>query len=224
LTKTFLLDTYAFFKMHLVAIMAILLPFTIPLEIFSFLYYENTPHDDVSFSSFIPAIVYFALYPIFGAALVFYVSFTVKRKSLTTTQAWALGIQNWPSYFLLSAILILAIGFGFALFIIPGLFLAARLAFSEFDLLLKSQNPVQSLASSWTSSREYFWVLLNGGLIITLIIYAPYFLITHLLNETGLHLDFLNPLLSIIESVLMSVYTIYAFRVYDFATQQHSHS
>lgn len=187
------MDTYAFFKVHVVAIMAIVLPFTIPLEIFSFLYYENTLHDEMSFSSFIPAIVYFALYPIFGAALVFYVSFTVKGRSITTTQAWALGLKHWPSYFVLTAILILAIGFGFALFILPGLFLAARLAFSEFDLLLDNQNPTQSIKSSWTSSRDYFWILLNGGLIITVVIYAPYYIIVHLLNESGLYLDFLAP-------------------------------
>lgn len=224
MTKTFLLDAWSFFRANLISIILIVFPFTIPLEIFSFFYYQNVDYDEAGLASFVPAIVYLLLYPIFGAAIVFFIASVVNDQNITTGQAWALGIKYWPSYLVLTVILILGIGFGFALFILPGLFLAARLAFSEFDLLLNNQNPTQSLRSSWSSSREYFWVLLNGGLIITFIIYAPYFSLVAIFNGSGLYADIFDLILSIIESVLVVLYTIYAFRVYDFAIQKHNKS
>lgn len=215
--KTFLFDTWSFFKANFVAICLIMVPFTIPLEVFSHFYYQNLAEDETGLASFLPVVVYGLLYPIFGAAVVFYIASVINDRNLTASQAWALGIQHWPSYFALTVILIITIGFGFALFILPGLFLAARFAFSEFDLLLNNQGPLQSLKSSWESTRDYFWILLGGGLAITLVIYAPYFLLVSVLNQAGLYVNILDPVAGIIESVLMVLYTIYAFRVYDFA-------
>ncbi|MCL7942893.1 YciC family protein [Marinobacter sp. ATCH36] len=220
MTKTFLLDTWSFFRANFIAISLIMVPFTIPLEIFSFIYYQNMVGDEAGLASFLPVIVYALFYPIFGAAIVFYIASVINDRDITASQAWALGLKHWPSYFVLTVILILTIGFGFALFILPGLFLAARFAFSEFDLLLEKQDPLQSLRSSWESSREHFWILLNGGLIITFVIYAPYFLLASVLNEAGLYADILDPIVGIIESVLMVLYTIYAFRVYHYAFRQ----
>ena len=220
LTKTFLLDTWSFFRANLLSIIVIVFPFTIPLEVFSFFYYQNVDYDGSGLASFVPTIVYLVLYPIFGAAIVFFMASVIKSKEITAVQAWALGIKCWPSYLMLTLILVLAIGFGFALFILPGLFLAARLALSEFDLLLNNQTPAQSLRSSWSSSKECFWVLINGGLIITFIIYAPYILLVAALNESGLHAGVLDLIFGVIESALMVLYTIYAFRVYDFSVQK----
>lgn len=218
--KTFLFDTWSFFRANFVAICLIMVPFTIPLEIFSHFYYQNLVQDETELASFLPAVVYALVYPIFGAAVVFYIASVINDRDLTASQAWALGIQHWPSYFALTVILMISIGFGFALFVLPGLFLAARFAFSEFDLLLDNQGPLQSLKSSWESSREYFWILLGGGLVITLVIYAPYLLLVSALNQAGLYADILDPIVGIIESVLMVLYTIYAFRVYDFASRK----
>lgn len=176
--------------------------------------------NETGLASFVPAVVYLLVYPVFGAAIVFFMASVVHGRAITTGQAWMLGIKHWPSYFLLTVALVVAIGIGFAAFILPGLFLAARLAFSEFEVLLNKNNPLDSLKISWSSSRKYFWVLLSGGLIITFVIYGPYYLIIFLLNETGLHSDIFDSVLSIIESVLTVLYTIYAFRVYDFATQR----
>ncbi|MGK0524521.1 MAG: hypothetical protein ACI92N_002160 [Pseudomonadales bacterium] len=222
LTKTFLLDTWLFFRSNFNYIILIVFPFTIPLEIFSFVYYEFLAEDEGGLAPFIPELFYLFFYPIFNAALVFFVASVIKGRSITATQAWGLGIKYWPSYFVLTVILILVVGFGFAIFIFPGLILAARLAFSEFDLLIKNESVGQSLKSSWKSSKEYFWVLLNGGLVITFVIYAPYFLIFSILSEIGLYSEILYLILSIIESALMALYTIYAFRVYDFSNQQHN--
>lgn len=217
MTKTFLLDTFSFFRANFIVISLIVIPFTIPLELFSFFYYRNIGHDGAGLVAFLPVVVYALLYAIFGAAIVFFIASVIKGHDITVSQAWALGIKHWPSYFMLTVILILTIGFGFALFILPGLFLAARFAFSEFDLLLNNQGPFESLRSSWEASREYFWSLLSGGLIITLIIYVPYWSVVSIFNEAGLYTDVVDAVLSIIESVLMVLYTIYAFRVYDFA-------
>lgn len=217
MTRTFLFDTWRFFSANFTRIIFIVFPFTIPLEIFSFFYYESLNESERGLVAYIPDFLYVLLYPIFAAATVFFIDSVVNDRTITTTQAWGRALRNWASYLVLTVILIVVIGFGFALFILPGLFLAARLAFSEFDLLIKNESVEKSLGSSWKSTAEYFWVLLSGGLIISLIIYVPYFLLVAILSESGFYSEFLSPVFGVIESALMVLYTIYAFRVYDFS-------
>lgn len=221
LTKELLLDSWVFFKANFLPLCLIILPFAIPIEIFTTLFEYYISPESFHPVSITPSLIGFLFYPIYAAATVFYIASTAYGEALSCKDAWGFGIRTWRSYLILAAILIAAIGFGFIL-IIPGVILAARLSFSEFELLLNNKSPLESIKSSWNFSRDYFWLLLRGGIIITIIIYAPYLLLASLFDSSTIVFWALDLTSNIAYAALSTIYTIYAFRVYDFAKNEHN--
>ncbi|MDI9244267.1 hypothetical protein [Marinobacter sp. CHS3-4] len=220
MTIEFLLDTWKFFRTHILVFAWIILPFSIPLEILSTVYHQTFDYGDSFLLAALPEFLYIAIYPVFGAAVVFYMASVLKGQRLSVNEAWNLGVQNWGSYLMLTLILVVVVGIGFAFLILPGILLMAKLAFSEFELLLQRKNPLDSLQASWQDTTEYFWMLLTGGLVITGIIYLPIWSINHLVSESGFYPSLVGSLLRVAESVVMVAYTIFAFRVYDYASEK----
>lgn len=212
----YLSDTWRFFRNHFLAFAGIILPFAIPLELISAFYHHSIDYGDSFFLSVLPDLLYIMVYPVFGVAIIFYIVSVVKKgERLTASDAWALGIRYYSSYLLLTLILVLAIGFGLALFVIPGILLMVKLAFSEFDLLLQGEDPMASLQSSWRKTTDHFWTLMNGGLVITAIIYIPIWTITYAPVFEGAAGLALNSVIAVAESVVLVAYTVFAYRVYD---------
>ena len=217
MTFTFLRDTWIFCRTHLTAYALIILPFTVPLEIVAAVYRQSVDVGDSFLMAALPELLYLLLYPIFGAAVVFYTVSAVEGHRLPASEVWQRGLQNWGRYFLLMAFLIVVVGVGFALFILPGILLMAKLAFSEFELLLARKHPLDSVQASWKQTTDHFWVLLQGGLVITAAVYGPIWGLTYLLGGFGLYGEAIGSLLKIVESLLMVAYTVFAYRVYDYA-------
>lgn len=218
MTIEFLLDSWKFFRAHFFILAVIVLAFTVPLEIVSMFYRQLIDYEGSYFLMVLPEVVNVLFYPIYGAAIVFYMASVLDGQRLSVSEAWGLGLKHWASYLVLSVILIIAISFGMALFILPGLFLAAKFAFSEFELLLKNKNPIDSLSSSWQQTEKHLWTLLKGGLVITGVIYLPYMLVIRIVGDLSSYGDLLGSVSRIIESLLMVLYTVFAFRVYDYAS------
>jgi len=68
------------------------------------------------------------------------------------------------------------------------------------------------------------WVILGGYAMITLVLYGfyvPYYLIASPFDEASAAYWLLDTVANIIYSVLAALYTIFAFRVYQFAKSQH---
>lgn len=217
MTRTFLKDTWKFCRTHLSAFALIILPFTVPLEIVSVVYHKSVEVGDSFLMAAAPEMLYLLFYPIFGAGVVFYTVSAVDGHRLSASQAWNQGLRNWGRYFLLMAFLMVTVGLGFMLFILPGILLMAKLAFADFELLLQRKHPLDSVQSSWQQTTGHFWVLLQGGLVITAVVYLPIWCITYLLGGFGLYGEVIGSLLRIVESLLMVGYTVFAYRVYDHA-------
>jgi len=135
-----------------------------------------------------------------------------------------LGVKYWKSYIVLSIFVGLAVMFGFILLVIPGVVFAIRLAFSDFYLLLGQETPTEAMRSSWEITKDYLWVILGGYVVITIALYAPYFLVTSLIDKSSIIYWVLDTASNIAYSVLGAIYTIFAFRVYEFARMQHNKS
>jgi len=135
-----------------------------------------------------------------------------------------LGVKYWKSYIVLSVFVGLAVMFGFILLVILGVVFAIRLAFSDFYLLLGQETPTEAMRSSWEITKDYLWVILGGYVVITIALYAPYFLVTSLIDKSSIIYWVLDTASNIAYSVLGAIYTIFAFRVYEFARMQHNKS
>lgn len=223
--KKSLMDSWSFFKMHAIAISIVILPIVVPIDILTALYqYFLTSEEFVFSERLIPMGIGFIAYPIYTVAVIFYIASVVSGESIETKKAWRLGVKFWPPYVVMSILIGLVVMSGLILLVIPGVIFATRYAFSEFDLLLNQSKPLAAMRSSWHATKEYMWVILGGYMVITLALYVPYYLITSFFEGSSIFYWVLNTVLNIVYSVLGVLYTIFAYRVYEFSKLPHNQS
>lgn len=223
--KKLLTDSWSFFKSHAVAISIIILPIVVPIDVFTALYqYFLTSEEYVLSEQIVPTVIGFIAYPIYTVGVIFYIASIISGETLGTKTLWKLGAKYWLPYLVLSILVGLAVMFGFVLLIIPGIIFAIRYAFSEFDLLLNQSKPLDAMRNSWDATKEYMWVIFGGYVVITLVFYVPYYLVSSLFEESSISYLMLDTASSIVYSVLGVLYTIFAFRVYEFSKSQHNQS
>ncbi len=221
--EKFLMDSWSFFKKHVVALSIIVLPIVVPIDVFIALYeYFLASEEYVFYEQVVPMAISIIAYPIYAVGVVFYLASNVSGEILATNTLWRLGVKFWFPYLVLSILVSLAIALGFVLLIVPGIILVIRYSFSEFDLLLNQSKPLNAMRNSWGATKEYVWVIFGGYVVITPVLYLPYLLVSLLFDESSLSYFVLETVSDIIYSVLSILYTIFAFRVFEFAKLQHN--
>lgn len=223
--KKSLADSFLFFKNHLLAIAIIVLPIVIPVDIFTAFYQYFLAGEAFGVpDQILPMLVGMIAYPIYSVGVIFYIASIISGERLNTKALWRLGVKFWAPYLILTILVGLAVAFGFLLLVIPGIIFAIRYAFAEFHLLLNNDKPTEAMKNSWGGTKEYMWVILGGYVVISIVLYVPYILLTAFLAETNISFWLPEMVLSTAYSVLSVLYTIFAFRVYEFAKSQHNHS
>ena len=223
--KQTLTDSWYFFKEHAAAISLIILPIVIPLVIFTALYqYFLTSEKFVFTEQLIPMVIGIAAYPVYTIGVVFYIASIISGEYLDTKTLWKLGIKFWLPYIVLSIFAGVVVTLGLILLVIPGVLFAIRFSFSEFDLLLNQSKPIDAMRNSWAATKEHMWEILGGLVIISVALYAPYYLVSSLFDKSSISYWALDTVSDIAYSVLSVLYTIFLFRVYVFAKSQHNQS
>jgi hypothetical protein len=208
-------ESVTFFKRHILWICLIILPIAVPLEIFSVVM-ENYFDDDNTFAAndWLPLLFEGLLYPISQGAIIFYMVSALTNEYLPLKQYYLLAIKFWFPLFFLYLITSGAVVIGSILFIVPGIIIMSRVAFSEFYCLLHEQTALESFSSSWNETKEQQWFLLKGILVIYAAIYVPKIGIAYFIY----FLEIWNPILVVIIgslfTVLSTLLTIFTFRVY----------
>ncbi len=216
-----LTDSWGFFKRHLGALMAIVLPVVIPLQVIMALYGANNVEQEGSVSGiFVTSALGLAVYAFYIGAVIFYIASVTSGEKRSTGELYRLGLRFWGPLLLLVLMVAFAVFAGFMLFIIPGILLAIKLAFAEFDLLLNGSNPVDACKTSWQLTRNRKGTLFGGYLIITLVIYVPLFVIEALLGGFNVTHWTVYATTATVTTVCNLFYTIFAFRVYDLTLAQ----
>jgi len=211
-------DTWSFFTNHVVALSTIILPIVIPLDVTTAIYQYFFTGQEFKFSEqLIPMIAAFAVYPIYSIGVIFYIASAISGETKDTRTLWLLGVRYWAPYIIMMILIFMVVVAGFLLLIIPGLVIAIRLAFSEFELLLNKHEPTEAMKISWQKTKAYMWVIVGGFLIITIVMYMPYYVITAMIDDKSLFGVVIEMLLGIIYSVIGTLYTIFAFRIFEFA-------
>ncbi|MEH6626356.1 MAG: YciC family protein [Motiliproteus sp.] len=90
----------------------------------------------------------------FGAA-VLYIDNLSKGQGISVSQAISMAISRMGGLLLLNLLMGMAILGGLMLMVIPGLYLGYKLLFAEFYLLLKNQDPVTALKSSYKDTAGF---------------------------------------------------------------------
>jgi len=210
-------DSVRLFQNNLLALIAIVLPFVIVLEIFDAFYIANFIFDKATLDDSAPLLlVHFLIQPFYSIAIVFYLSSIISAKPISITQAWLLSIRYWPVYLLLSIMVFT----GLLLFIIPGLYIFIRLAFAEFYLLLEQQSTFDAIRSSLINTKDYFLILFGGFLIFAVFSYGPFLMIKEAIGEIDNQVNLLSIIISIIFDLITIIFTVYAFRIYHLSKER----
>ncbi len=216
-----LMDSFRFFRNHLVSILLIVVPVVFPIELVRTHYAEAFLGPDAQLISEFPLLLLGLLaYPIYAGGVIFFMASEISGTRLKATSCWLLGLKYWWPFLVLSLLLGMATGLGFMLFIVPGVIVLARFAFAEFDLLLNGQSPPDALRHSWDETRPYFWILVAGYLVIFAAAYVPYFGLVFVLGDMKVDLGIFGVLLDTLYAVLSVLFTVFRFRVYYVMTER----
>ncbi len=210
LLQKLLQDTWNFFRRNLGGIWHVIWPVVIPLSILGAI---TMVLPEMEWPSIFLDIL---MYPIIQAATIFYISSIITGDKFSRTVCYRYAHQFWPPLVILYLATSLSIFVGLIFLIIPGLIIAARLAFAEFFCLLHKQKSMEAYNSSWAYTYEYQWIILGGLLIIGFLAYLPVWFIDQFMGRSGmfglLFLFFTN----VIYYVSTVFLTIFCFRVFTF--------
>ncbi|WP_237445656.1 hypothetical protein [Sinobacterium norvegicum] len=217
--SNFLRDSWRFFENNFAALAWIILPIAIPLEIIMALLSNTMADDSQAGLQILLIVVSLAASAIYGAATIIYVDAAVGGEKVTPLQSWWAAKDIWAAYLLLSVLAMVVIVLGLSLLIVPGIYFAGKYAFAGFELVLNGQKPLESLQLSWTKTTGLMPCIIGGGLIISALLYLPYFGIAELLDTDAPAFIVFEALFNIVYALFSSLYTIFAYRVYIDARQ-----
>ena len=126
-----------------------------------------------------------------------------------------LSIHTWWRLVVVYVLYGLAVAGGMALLIIPGIVIAIRLGFAEFEAVLSDETPWSCLRRSWQTSKPCFWQLLGGSLLLGGCSLLLVGLIPSAENLTGAGQVVAGSLTTLVSTLLTILMTMFFFRVYD---------
>lgn len=216
--KRLLNDSWNFFSANLFSISLILLPGMIAMNILgvmieaTFEASSDSGHYDLSTFWYAPVMV--VLYALYHGALVFYIVSAVQGEPDKIGSCYQKSLVRLPNLVLLHLISGLAILTGMIFLVIPGIILIIRLQFSDFYCLIKGQGPTASFRQSMASTRSDRWLIFWGLSIIYAAVFGSTMLINVLLENLSLWNQTVSVLLSCVEGILLSLLTIFAYRMF----------
>ena len=216
LAYKYFIASWIIFRSKILMISLIVLPIITPfIFLFTILFY-NTNNEELSI---IYDKLYFAIeiiiYPIYGAATIYFLSDMVTGEKFQVVKAWKLGFKFWGKLFLLTIITLFAVFTGLVALIIPGIYAFVKLSFAGFELLLNNKTVTNSLRTSWNETKGLFWLLFNGYLIITVYLALPAIVFNYILSQTEGPISIAVYVFDeIFFGVFSTLYVVYAFKVY----------
>ncbi|WP_263264774.1 YciC family protein [Pseudomonas sp. RIT-PI-S] len=202
---TIVQDSLYFFRTHLFAIVRLCLPLLVLQSLAEQLVDQHVESEARGAFDILVGLLF---YPIYTGALILYLDSRSNGEQPPLKLLLAMGLRLWPRFALLAAISSLAILLGMALYLLPGLWLMARLAFAEYLLVLRGLGPWAAIKQSFELTRGPFWRVLGCVLAILvplwLIDYASAALLPDEDNlALSLAVDCVNGLLQLLTTVVL---------------------
>ena len=211
---TYIRQTLFFFRQNLMQLAAIQLPFLIILALVKFILFSGL-EDDPSSPVFqrnmvIASIMNLALLPFYWGATLFYLQSVVDNEPLSTGAAISKSLSCWGRLLLTYILNGIAVMIGIFCLIVPGIYLGVRFSFADYICVLHNKSPVESMKSSWETTPEYFWALLQGMALIMGVLALASILISKVIPVNSM----LDHVISLVFDFLGVLVTIYGFRIF----------
>lgn len=127
----------------------------------------------------------------------------------------SVALRVGPLLLIANLLMAMAIGVGFMLFILPGIWLFARLSMTPFLLVLQQRTPISALKASFTMTEKHQLPLMLGMVVLTLGVFSLSGILSNLLVVTlALEESVALAIASPIYGLLSSLVTIFVFLFY----------
>ncbi len=208
-----LIESVYFAKHHFSALFRILGPFVVAMALVGSAVSFNG--DNLSSLYWLYLVVYGFAQAFFTCRLIRYLAAVVGKRDYDPN----IPTPLWLNLFLVHVLYSLAVLLGLIALIIPGLYIAARYGFAEFEAVLNGKSPFEALNISWKESQPVVLTLFFGGIFVaasTLVITYPLTIIDQQAVAANFMATFVSEIISSCSLILMS---IFYFRVYVSASE-----
>lgn len=212
MTFEYLRQSIFFFRQHFVILATIQLPFLALLGVLGYVLQGSMiASDGEPGGSFILlGILQLGLLPLYWGATIFYMQSVLDGKPLSPMSAISLGMTSWGRLLLTYILNGLAVLLGLVALVIPGVIVGVRLAFADYICVLENKSASESIKQSWTQTKSYFWMMLQGFILIFLLLFLLEILIQQLVGSNAVGM-----LLSLIVDFCGVLLTVFGFRVFS---------
>ena len=160
---TVLQDSLYFFRRNLNSILMLCLPLVV-LEALSKQALNNALAADAS--QVYELLIGLLFYPLYTGALILFLDARSRSEQPRKRDLMAMTLRMWPTFAVLSALSTLLIMFGLSMFIVPGIWVMVKLAFSEYLLVLRGMTPLAAMRESIKMTQGHFLRILTCVLCV----------------------------------------------------------
>ncbi len=139
-------DAWFFYSRNLVTIVRLCLPLILIESVAHQLVVKFT---GVAAHPLRDLLVTLLFYPLYTGALIFLLDARSQGFAPSNGRLLAMALLRWPAFALLAGLTASAVLLGLSLFVIPGLWLMVKLAFSEILLVQRNLAPLQAMRASF---------------------------------------------------------------------------
>lgn len=159
--KLVITDALYFFKTHIGQIAILCLPWLILAELVDYLIVMSSDQTQGAGNlRFLSWIFHLLVYPIYTAALIFLMAGRAARKEPGNAQLTASAVKIWQPFFVLHIMMTGLTYLGLFFCIVPGVFIAIRLAFAPFYFVLENLKPLDAVQKSFRVTQATFFQIL----------------------------------------------------------------
>lgn len=163
---TILQDSLYFFRRNFLSILGLCLPLVI-IEALA-----KQAVSTVMTAAYLPSyelLVGLLFYPLYTGALILFLDARTRGEQPVKRHLLAMALRLWPTFAVLAGCSTLMIMFGLSLFVIPGIWVMIKLAFSEYLLVLRGMTPFVAMRASFLMTQGHLWRIF----VCVLCVYLP---------------------------------------------------
>jgi hypothetical protein len=208
-------DIYQFFKKNIRPISILTLAIEFPyILIQNIHYFSNTSSEFSNNVGLILLLATLIIYPLSTGAQISLYAMIIRGTKIDIKKCVYNSRKYLFNLVVGSLIYIFLTFLGLLVFIVPGIFIAVRLSFYCFFIVLDDLNPIDALKKSAQATKGYTWQIANSLIIVGFFLFAALLLIQLFLNHIGLYNIYFGTLVDSLFSILGWLSLILVFRFY----------
>lgn len=115
--------------------------------------------------------------PLYQGMLIYFLASRSADTQASAGQLFSATLRIWPAFALLTGLSMMLKLLGVFMLILPGIWIAVKLVFADYLVVLRQQHPIEAMRESFRLSTGHFWNLV----ILMVMVWTPVAIIAMLL-------------------------------------------